>query len=225
MQNLRLWCAFTTAWALAGCASDHAVIASTATTIGVEVSSNPTTGAPTGVLGYRRAEFAFVPTNRAKVGEPVNSQTPSDVSKVANVLMELNYSGTISTKGSIYQRLAVGTEAVTGQGAAVMFARDADGGLSPELAAAAVNGAKITLRNADKVLSCTVKDGKSDPAALGKIVARAAQDPATGKFVTPYQPMLAGSQPESDLRQLLAQSDTLAAALARHQSAADCVAP
>ena len=213
------------AWALAGCASDHAVIASTATTIGVEVSSNPTTGMPTGVLGYRRAEFAFVPTNRAKVGEPVNSQTPSDVSKVANVLMELNYSGTISTKGSIYQRLAVGTEAVTGQGAAVMFARDADGGLSPELAAAAVNGAKITLRNADKVLSCTVKDGKSDPAALGKIVARAEQDPTTSKFVAQYKPVLANSLSESDLRQLLAQSDTLAAALARHQSAADCVAP
>ena len=53
------------AWAFAGCASDHAVIASTATTIGVEVSSNPTTGVPTGVLGYRRAEFAFVATNSA----------------------------------------------------------------------------------------------------------------------------------------------------------------
>ena len=214
------------AWALAGCASsDHAVIASTATTIGVEISSNPTTGAPTGVLGYRRAEFAFVPTNRAKAGEPVDHDNPSDVSKVANVLMELNYSGTISTQGSIYQRLAVGTEAVTGQGAALMFARDADGGLSPELAAAAVNGAKLTLRNADKVLACTVKNGKSDPAALGKIVARAEQDAATRSFVAPYKPMLAASLPEADLRQLLAQSDTLAAALARHQSDADCVAP
>ena len=213
------------AWALAGCASDHAVIASTATTIGVEISSNPTTGVPTGVLGYRRAEFAFVPTARAKAGEPVDPKAPADPSKVANVLMELNYSGTISTSGSIYQRLAVGTEAVTGQGAAVMFARDADGNLSPELAAAAIGSAKLTLRNVDKVLACTVKNGKSDPVALGKIVARAAQDVATGKFVTPYQPMLAGSQPESDLRQLLAQSDTLAAALARHQSAADCVTP
>ena len=225
MQDLRLWCVCTVAWALAGCASDHAVIASTATTIGVEVSSNPTTGVPTGVLGYRRAEFAFVPTNRAKSGEPVNPQNPADVSKVANVLMELNYSGTVSTNGSIYQRLAVGTEAVTGQGAAVMFARDANGGLSPELAAAAVKGAKLTLSNANQVLACTVKNGKSDPVALGKIVARAAQDPATGKFVTPYQPMLAGSQPEADLRSLLAQSDSLAAALARHQSAADCVGP
>ena len=65
------------AWALAGCASDHAVIASTATTIGVEVSSNPTTGVPTGVLGYRRAEFAFVPTNRAKAGEAVDTKNPN----------------------------------------------------------------------------------------------------------------------------------------------------
>ena len=224
MQNLRLWCAFTTAWALAGCASDHAVIASTATTIGVEISSNPTTGVPTGVLGYRRAEFAFVPTNRAKAGEPVDPQNPSDVSRVANVLMELNYSGTISTKGSIYQRLAVGTAAVTGQGAAVMFARDADGSLSPALAAVAVTGAKTTLRNTDKVLACTVKNGKSDPVALGKIVARAMEDQATRKYVGQYQPTLAGSLSEADLRQLLNISDTLAAALARHQSAADCVA-
>lgn len=225
MQNLRLWCAFTTAWALAGCASDHAVIASTATTIGVEVSSNPTTGMPTGVLGYRRAEFAFVPTNRAKTSEQANPTTPSDVSKVANVLMELNYSGTMSTTGSIYQRLAVGTAAVTGDSAKVMFARDANGSLSPELAAAAIGSAKLTLRNVDTVLACTVKIGKSDPAALGKIVARAEQDPTTSKFVAQYKPVLANSLSESDLRQLLAQSDTLAAALARHQSAADCVAP
>ena len=213
------------AWALAGCASDHAVIASTATTIGVEISSNPTTGAPTGVLGYRRAEFAFVPTNRAKAGEAVDPKNPSDVSRVANVLMELNYSGTISTTGSIYQRLAVGTEAVTGQGAAVMFARDADGNLSPELAAAAVAGAKVTLRNTDKVVACTVKNGKSDPAALGKIVARADLDPASSKYVKPYTSSMVNSMSEADLRQLLNINDTLAAALARHQSAADCVLP
>ena len=84
----------------------------------------------------------------------------------------------------------------------------------------------VTLRNADKVVACTVKWGKSDTAALGRIVARAAQDAATGKFVAPYQPTLTTSSlPEADLRLLLAQSDTLAAALARHQSAADCVAP
>ena len=96
--RLLRWCAFATAWALAGCASDHAVLATTATTIGVELSSNTTTGAPTGVLGYRRAEFAFVPTNRSRQGEaaPDADQTPPDLSQVADVLMELSYGGTLS---------------------------------------------------------------------------------------------------------------------------------
>ena len=46
------------------------------------------------------------------------------------VLMELRYSGIFSRSGGIYQRLAVGAEAVKQPGAAFMFAKDADGNIS-----------------------------------------------------------------------------------------------
>ncbi len=52
--------------AVIGCAVEqgYSVLASTGTSIGVEVSQNPATQMPQGKLGYNRAELAFVPTNR-----------------------------------------------------------------------------------------------------------------------------------------------------------------
>lgn len=202
------------------------MLATTATTIGVELSSNTTTGAPTGVLGYRRAEFAFVPTNRSRQGEaaPDADQTPPDLSQVADVLMELSYGGTLSANGRIYQRLAVGRHAVTGSGAQLMFARDSDG-LLPAAAAAAVGAGKATLGRVDRLVACTVKAGKLDATAMGRIVARAEQEPAGAAQVGPYKPLLVQGRPEAELRTLLANSDGLTQALARHLSEADCVAP
>ena len=128
-----LICATATSILLPGCTKQgYSVLASTGTSIGVEISQNPATQFPQGKLGYNRAELAFVPTNRnggSDAGGAGNGAKDS-----ANVLMELRYGGIFdwgATSG-IYQRLAVGTEAVTQPGAAFMFAKNAEGDLSAE---------------------------------------------------------------------------------------------
>jgi hypothetical protein len=122
--------AIAAAFALSGCAPNKtAVIAATGTTIGVELSQSQTTQAPMGVLGYKRAEFAYVPTN-------VESTHGGGARDSANVLMELRYKGIFSfqSDSGIYQRLAVGDIAVAQPGAQIMFAKD-DGGTVDEDAA------------------------------------------------------------------------------------------
>lgn len=99
---------------LAGChAIDRGyVISGTGTVLGIQVAENPATQLYEAKLGYARAEAALVPTNGPAV------------------LMEVRYSGLFSRSGGVYQRLAVGKEAVQQPGAAYMFAKDADGNLS-----------------------------------------------------------------------------------------------
>lgn len=103
------------ALALPACESvPKSVVASTGTSIGVEVSQNQASQAPQMKLGYNRAEVAVV------------SETEYS-GDVANVLMELNYGGSNSTHPGIYQRLAVGRTAVRQAGAAAMFLKAPDG--------------------------------------------------------------------------------------------------
>lgn len=119
---------------LTGCTTQgYSVIASTATTIGLGVSQQPTSGMIDATLGYKRAEVAFVPTNRnagENAGE-VNGKNGSGAKDSANVIMELRYSDLFSSgeKSGIYQRLAVGETAVSQDGATLMFARDSNGNI------------------------------------------------------------------------------------------------
>jgi hypothetical protein len=123
---------------LSGCAgTHHKVLAATGTNIGVEITQNPATQAPTAKLGYQRTELAIVPTNRS--GEPATAgSAASSARDAADVVMELRYGGIfdLGATSGIYQRLAVGTTAVQQPGAAFMFAKGADGKLDPEAAAA-----------------------------------------------------------------------------------------
>lgn len=98
---------------LTGChAIDHNyVVTGTGTIIGVQIAENPATQLYEAKLGYARAETALVPTNGPAV------------------IMELRYGGIFSRSGGIYQRLAVGKDAVQQPGAAFMFAKDAEGNL------------------------------------------------------------------------------------------------
>jgi len=118
----------------------YSVIAATATTIGVSAGKDASgTGVET-VLGYKRAEFAFVPTNR-NGGEDANGSPKGGAKDSAEVLMEIRYGGTDSS--SIYQRLAVGEKAVSQPGAAMLFIRNANGDVDPEAAQALSNILKI----------------------------------------------------------------------------------
>ena len=122
---------------LSGCATNrHAVLAVTGTSIGVEIAQNPATQIPEARLGYQRMEVAIVPTNRSARDEA--GEAPGGASNHANVLMELRYTGIFQggPSSGIYQRLAVGTEAVRQPGAAALFLRDAEGKLDPAAAQA-----------------------------------------------------------------------------------------
>lgn len=108
------------------CASRHAVVASTGTMIGVEISENPANATLQAKLGYNRVELAVVPTNRSAEKEP--GSVKNGATDSADVLMELRYGGIFDTgnNSGIYQRLAVGSKAVSEPGAAFMFAKGLD---------------------------------------------------------------------------------------------------
>jgi hypothetical protein len=98
---------------LSGCStSKHMVLASTGTVIGLEIAQNPSTQMYQAKLGYDRAELALIPSNRASGGTN-DVTTGGGASDVADVVMELHYNNifSMSTSG-IYQRLAVGKNAV-----------------------------------------------------------------------------------------------------------------
>lgn len=162
-------CAYIT-----GCASpSSSVIALTGTTIGVELSQNQTNQTPTAVLGYKRSELAYVPTNRAtsqktttnyanekktqtieEEGVPNSGNGARDS---ANVLMELRYRGIFSwgENAGIYQRLAVGDIAVTQPGAAFMFSKDDKGSVSADVAEY-IAGAQIEITKENKQIKSII---------------------------------------------------------------------
>jgi hypothetical protein len=117
-----------------GCAGRQAVIAVSGTVIGVEISQNPANQSPQAKLGYNRGEIAIVPTNRSATEEAGVSL--GGAKDIADVIMEIRYGGIFDSGPSsgIYQRLAVGPTAVIQPGASVMFARDANGEISPQAA-------------------------------------------------------------------------------------------
>lgn len=133
----RLISAIVLSVASVGCSNQgYSVIASTATTIGVGISQQPTNGAIDATLGYKRAELAFVPTNRS--ANPDAGDSGNGAKDTGNVIMELKYFGIFSTgtESGIYQRLAVGDVAVQEAGAALLFAKGPDGKVDTEAAQA-----------------------------------------------------------------------------------------
>jgi hypothetical protein len=128
MDVLPVFACLCLAFAVSGCSNQgYSVIAATSTVIGVSLGQQPANGSLEATLGYKRAELAFVPTNRNS-GENAGS-THEGARDSANVIMELKYSGPFSTsaESGIYQRLAVGDIAVQQGGANILFAKGPDG--------------------------------------------------------------------------------------------------
>jgi hypothetical protein len=137
MKNVLLLILSVTGLLFSGCASGkHYVIAATGTSIGVEIAQNPATQLYQAKLGYNRAELALVPSNRAS-GKKGDVTTGGGAADTTDVVMELNYGNVFNLTGAtIYQRLAVGKQAVSQPGAAFMFAKGKDGTLDPTVATA-----------------------------------------------------------------------------------------
>ncbi len=129
-----------------GCTNRHAVVAVTGTNIGLEISQNPANQSPQAKLGYQRSEIAIVPTNRsAGVDAKKDGKGAEDL---GDVLMELRFANIFSfTSGGIYQRLAVGENAVKQAGASLMFVRDKDGKIDQTTANAIKSLETIKSRN------------------------------------------------------------------------------
>ena len=150
-HTLKISAMLLTSLTLTGCGKPgFSILAATATIIGVEISQNPATQTPQAKLGYNRAEFAFVPTNRGG-GVPSDDGAITSVSganESGDVIMELRYGGIfdVGASSGIYQRLAVGTVAVQQAGASLMFAKDAEGTLNSETISAlkAVKGIAVS---------------------------------------------------------------------------------
>ena len=108
--------------AMTGCTNLHSVITSTQTGLGVSISENPSTQLYEMRFGYFRNEFAFVPGDTNHPGT------------VPDVLMEIRMEN-ILKGGLVYQRLAVGSNAVMQPGAALLFSKGANGDADPRTVA------------------------------------------------------------------------------------------
>lgn len=106
-----------------GCSSiKNNVIVSTGTMLGAQISENPTTSLYEAKFGYGRAEFVWIPGNT------------NDTSSVPDVMLELRMENVLKG-GLVYQRLAVGKNAVMQPGATLLFSKNADGSIDPKTAA------------------------------------------------------------------------------------------
>jgi hypothetical protein len=161
-----------------GCAQQgYSVVAMTGTVIGVDIAQNPATQTPHAKLGYNRGELAFVPTNRQETSSAgqggQGSNNNGGAKDSANVLMELRYGGIFDTGATsgIYQRLAVGKEAVQQPGASLMFGKDAEGKIDAN-AKAALQSLE-TIRSLDRqTLSAmtTLSQKRQSDATLRKLI-------------------------------------------------------
>lgn len=167
-----------------GCSQNPThVIASTATVIGVDMGQGQAQ-AVTGTLGYKRAEFAIVPTDKLESpagggasADPRGSARSGSAKDAASVIMELNYQGIFSSGGGIYQRLAVGDAAVIqSPAAALLFAKNTDGSVDPQaaqIAQAAAGNMKVERDRINVIASCFDNNGAVDAAKRDAAIAQA----------------------------------------------------
>lgn len=188
-----------------GCAGRHAVIASTGTVLGLDISENPQTQLYHVKFGYNRGELAIVPSNRSaeKNATETNSKDKGALD-TADVMMELRYGGFgIKSSGGIYQRLAVGTTAVKQPGAALMMAKNAEGSIDTETAKTiSAEQAKVTAavdtnltaqdRRIDEILDFVTDPANAttlDPAKVRILVANTP--------LAPHEATIIGYTPEA----------------------------
>jgi hypothetical protein len=229
MRRAAAAASLTAAALTAGCAEQgYSVVATTATSIGLEIGQAPATQAPQFVLGYKRAEYAFVPTNRPSNAK---TQTGNDgvngADRSADVLMELRYGGGAGTQvdTSIYQRVAVGRTAVSQPGAALLFAKGSDGEISVQAARAAAAfaaaaGAADVVRGAaiDRVMACVTRpDGTLDRPRLARLIALATEEGGGAAFT-----VIGLRRPPDEVRAEIAATPAAAERLDAERAAAGC---
>ncbi len=140
--------------ATSGChTGKHTVIAYTTTGLGLDVSQNPSSGLYHARFGYIRNEVALIPSNRSS--ENGESSTGKGAADTTDVVMEIRLDN-ILNGGGVYQRIAVGSTAVSQPGAAMLFSKNSDGQVDPAAALAVASAYrsvnKIDSANVDSLL-------------------------------------------------------------------------
>jgi len=103
---------------LAGCAAPHDIVTTAQSVLGISVSENPSTQLYEARAGIVLSQIAFVPCS-------TNAPVP-------DVLQEFRVNN-LFVGGLVYQRLAVGSNAVIQPGAALMFAKSSSGTLDANI--------------------------------------------------------------------------------------------
>jgi hypothetical protein len=125
---------------LVGCSTPQScILVENTTGIGLVVKENPKTQMYEFWMSYINSVFGLVPTNRGW-----NKDVPAygDGAKdTGNVIFETNFSNWFCFWNSqgIYQRVAIGDDAVKQPGAVAMFARNSSGNISNETIQALTN--------------------------------------------------------------------------------------
>ncbi|MBL8663209.1 MAG: hypothetical protein JNM29_10295 [Candidatus Odyssella sp.] len=174
---------------LAACAvpTDHYVIAASGTSIGLDISFDQARQTPQARLGYHRGEAALVPSNRTpcvvdreRRAVACAGHRGNGAKDTTDVIMELYYGDMFSQSAVIYQRLAVGENAVRSDGAALLFSKRPDGdvdGNAPLLLGAKVDpGAgrvvveRMNLQAAEVARRIAKSDGSIDTERRKKLL-------------------------------------------------------
>ena len=113
---------------LAGCAAPNSIVTTAQSVLGISVAENPATQLYEARAGIVLNQIAVVPCGTNSAGGLV----------VPDVIQEFRVNN-LFAGGLVYQRLAVGANAVNQPGAAMMFAKDSSGKLSTNAIDSVIN--------------------------------------------------------------------------------------
>ncbi len=113
---------------MAGCAAPNCIVTTAQSVLGISVAENPATQLYEARAGVVLNQIAVVPCSTNSSGTLI----------VPDVIQEFKINN-LFAGGLVYQRLAVGANAVNQPGAAVMFAKDSSGKLSTNAIESVIN--------------------------------------------------------------------------------------
>ena len=131
-----------------GCRNVNCVSANADTGIGIKFGYNPINNLPEGQVAFLHGSHLIVPTNRVS-DDTDKIATGAGASDSVDVISEISFTSFFAfwnSNPTIYERLAVGKNAVNAPGAVAMMAKSADGSLTQQAVDAikAISGVKTT---------------------------------------------------------------------------------
>lgn len=159
--------------AISGCKNVNCVASNTATGIGVKFGYNPINNLPEGQVAFLHSANLIVPTNRVSddTDKAVYGNGATDSVDVLSEIMFTSFFAFWNSNPTIYERLAVGKNAVNTPGAIAMMSKSIDGKLSTQaVEALKALGNKNTSDNTISMKTQLIDMCKKDPIKKSKVV-------------------------------------------------------